>query len=69
MSDLKDKTWLELCESASREEDPERLLELVTALNDLLEQQELEEKARRCACAMAWDAERFAAAATRSAAA
>ena len=68
MSDLKNKTWLELCESASREEDTERLLELVTALNDLLEQRELEEKARQGACAMAWDAERFGAAGRRTAA-
>jgi DNA polymerase II large subunit len=45
--DLKDKSWRELCEAASREHDPERLLELITALNDLLEQKEEEEKANR----------------------
>jgi hypothetical protein len=44
---LKDKSWRELCEAASREHDPERLLELITALNDLLEQKEEEEKANR----------------------
>lgn len=44
--DLKDKSWRELCEAASREHNPERLLELVTALNDVLEQME-EEKANR----------------------
>ena len=47
MSDLKDKSWLELCEAASREQDPEKLLELITALNDVLEQREREEKVRR----------------------
>ena len=46
MSDLKDKSWLELCEAASREHDPEKLLELITALNDVLEQREQQEKAR-----------------------
>lgn len=45
MSDLKDKTWLELCEAASREHDPERLLELIRALNDELELIEWAEKA------------------------
>ncbi len=49
MSNLKDKSWLELCEAASREHDPEKLLELITALNDVLEQREREqqEKASR----------------------
>ena len=47
MSDLKDKSWLELCEAASREHDPEKLLELITALNDILEERELQEKAKR----------------------
>lgn len=47
MSDLKDKSWLELCEAASREHDPDKLLELITALNDALERRELEEKAKR----------------------
>jgi hypothetical protein len=44
---LKDKNWLELCEAASREHDPEKLLELITALNDVLERREEEEKANR----------------------
>jgi DNA polymerase II large subunit len=44
---LKDKSWRELCEAASREHDPEKLLELITALNDVLEQREKEEKAKR----------------------
>jgi len=47
VSDLKDKSWLELCEAASREHDPEKLLELITALNDALEQREQQEKAQR----------------------
>ena len=46
MSDLKDKNWLELCEAASREQDPEKLLQLITALNEALEQKEREEKAQ-----------------------
>lgn len=44
---LKDKNWRELCEAASREHDPEKLLELITALNDVLEQREEEEKSNR----------------------
>lgn len=44
---LKDMNWQELCEAASREHNPERLLELITALNDALEQREKEEKAKR----------------------
>jgi len=47
VSDLKDKTWLELCEAASREYDPEKLLELITALNDELELMEWAERAQR----------------------
>ena len=39
---LKDKSWRELCEAASREHDPDKLLELITALNDVLEQMEKE---------------------------
>ena len=57
MSDLKEKSWLELCEAASREQDPEKLLELITALNDLLEQRDLEEKAKQCASTMKWSAQ------------
>jgi hypothetical protein len=57
---LKDKSWLELCEAASHEQDPEKLLELVTALNDLLEQRDLEEKVRGATCSMAWGAQHSA---------
>jgi len=60
VSDLKDKSWLELCEAASREQDPDKLLELVTALNDLLEQRDLQEKVRRTTCTMAWGTQRSA---------
>jgi hypothetical protein len=34
------KTWRELSEAASREQDPEKLLELVEQLNQTLEEQE-----------------------------
>ena len=44
---LKDRNWRELCEAASREHNPEKLLELITALNNALEQKEKEEKANR----------------------
>jgi DNA polymerase II large subunit len=47
VSDFKDKSWLELCEAASREHDPEKLLELITALNDALERREQQEKTQR----------------------
>jgi hypothetical protein len=60
VSDLKEKTWLELCEAASREEDPERLLELITTLNDLLEQRELQEKVKDRTGTMAGSTKRFA---------
>jgi hypothetical protein len=46
-SHLKDENWRELCEAASREHDPQKLLELIKALNDVLEQREKEEKAKR----------------------
>ena len=32
--------WMTLCEQAAVEQDPVRLLELVTQINDLLEQKE-----------------------------
>ena len=44
---LKDKNWRELCEAASREHDPEKLLGLIKTLNDVLEQREKKEKAKR----------------------
>ncbi len=36
--------WKELCAMASVEKDPQRLLELVRQINDILEQQEIEKK-------------------------
>jgi hypothetical protein len=45
--DLRDRNWRELCEAASREHDPQKLLELIKTLNDVLEQREKEEKAKR----------------------
>ena len=68
VSDLKEKSWLELCEAASREQDPEKLLELITTLNDLLEERELEEKAKQCTCTMAWGTKRTASGSQRIAA-
>ncbi len=50
MSDLKDKTWRELSEAASREKDPQKLLELIKALNYALERREQLEKAKRNQC-------------------
>jgi hypothetical protein len=36
--------WKELCAQAAVETDPQRLLELVKQINDILEQQEIERK-------------------------
>jgi hypothetical protein len=36
--------WKELCANAAVETDPQRLLELVQQINDILEQQEIEKK-------------------------
>lgn len=47
MSDLKDKSWRELCQAASSEHDPGRLLELIAALNNVLEQMAEGVKANR----------------------
>jgi hypothetical protein len=40
------ENWRVLSEAASREQDPERLLELVEELNRVLSEQELERRAR-----------------------
>jgi hypothetical protein len=45
--DLNDKSWRELCEAASQEHDPEKLLELIAALNNMLEQMAEGERANR----------------------
>jgi hypothetical protein len=47
VSDLKDKRWRDLCEAASREHDPEKLLELIAVLNNVLEQMAEGEQANR----------------------
>jgi len=39
--------WVQLCEQAAVEKDPKRLLELVTRINDLLEQKERRLKAQQ----------------------
>jgi hypothetical protein len=39
--------WVQLCEQAAVEQDPKRLLELVTQINDLLDQKERRLKAQR----------------------
>jgi hypothetical protein len=44
MSDLESKDWRELSEAASREKDPQRLMELIRALNKALERREQEER-------------------------
>lgn len=40
------KTWRELSEAAAREQDPEKLLELIEELNKALEEQEEQRKKR-----------------------
>ena len=44
MSDLEGKDWRELSEAASREKDPQRLMDLIRALNKALERREREQK-------------------------
>jgi hypothetical protein len=36
MQDDEDGRWMELCQQASTEQDPEKLLKLVTEINNLL---------------------------------
>jgi hypothetical protein len=43
MSDLESKDWRELSEAASREQDPNKLMELIRALNKALERREREQ--------------------------
>ncbi len=47
MSDLESKDWRELSEAASREQDPQKLMDLIRALNKALERREREENYRR----------------------
>ena len=37
---LDDQEWRQLCEQASREQDPDRLLQLVERINNILEERE-----------------------------
>jgi hypothetical protein len=43
-SDLERRDWRELSEAASREQDPQKLMELIRALNEALERREREQK-------------------------
>jgi hypothetical protein len=40
MQGEKKERWMELCEQAAKEQDPEELLKLVEQINDLLEEKE-----------------------------
>ena len=44
--------WVRLCEQAAVERDPKRLLELVTQINDLLEQKERRLKAQQSSASL-----------------
>ncbi len=44
MSDLESKDWRELSEAASREKDPQKLMDLIRALNKALERREREQR-------------------------
>ena len=46
-----DGDWRVLCEQASKEKDPNRLLELVRRLNELLEEQRLKRNQHQSSCA------------------
>ena len=47
MNSRTSELWMTLCEQAAREYDPNRLLELVSQINDLLEQKENRLKEKR----------------------
>ena len=47
--------WIQLCEQAAVEQDPKRLLELVTRINDLLEQKERRLKAQQSSSSLKLD--------------
>ena len=44
MSELESKDWRELSEAASREQDPQKLMELIRALNKAFERREREQE-------------------------
>jgi len=47
MSSEQKQEWMRLCELASKEQDPEKLMELVREITRLLEERETEIKAKR----------------------
>ena len=46
MHEQSKERWMELCEQASKEQDPAKLLSLVEEINRLLEQRDLKIKTR-----------------------
>jgi hypothetical protein len=46
MYEQQKERWMELCEQASQEQDPNRLMKLVEEINRLLEQREQKPKIR-----------------------
>ncbi len=47
MPDSREPDWRQLCEQAVREEDPQRLLELVQKINRILADRESEQEEKR----------------------
>jgi len=47
MNEVQSNRWLELCERATKEQDPDKLLKLVDELSRLLEVQETQLRAER----------------------
>ncbi len=55
MGDQTRERWLQLCQLASVEQDPEKLLALVVEINDLLEAKETTLKGSRSGQSAAWN--------------
>jgi len=47
MNELQSNRWVELCERATKEQDPDKLLELLTEINGMLELQQTQLRAER----------------------
>jgi hypothetical protein len=47
MQGLKKERWFQLCQQAAVEQDPTKMLELITEINDLLEEKEKRLEAER----------------------
>jgi hypothetical protein len=47
MQGLKKERWFQLCQQAAVEQDPARMAELITEINDLLEEKEKRLEAER----------------------